>query len=124
MRRVSIVLVLWVLASACFADYAIEWYTIDGGGGTSSGGDYVLSGTIGQPDADRIASCDYHLSGGFWSGPPCIVDLYHFAAFSSQWLESGDVGANLDGQGDVDILDFHIFVSYWLCSCPGDWPWY
>ena len=122
MKRVSIVLALWVLASACFADYSIDWHTTDGGGGTSSGGDYVLTGTIGQPDADRMASCDYHLSGGFWLGPPCIVDLYHFAEFSSQWLASGDVAANLDGQGDVDILDFHIFVSYWLCYCPGEWP--
>jgi hypothetical protein len=37
--------------------YRIDWYTIDGGGGTStggtgSGGPYVLTGTIGQPDAD------------------------------------------------------------------------
>jgi len=31
--------------------YEITWYTIDGGGGTSTGGPYVLTGTIGQPDA-------------------------------------------------------------------------
>ena len=31
--------------------YSIDWFTIDGGGGTSTGGVYSLSGTIGQPDA-------------------------------------------------------------------------
>ena len=33
------------------ADYSVSWYTFDGGGGTSAGGDYTLMGTIGQPDA-------------------------------------------------------------------------
>jgi hypothetical protein len=31
--------------------YFIDWYTIDGGGGTSTGGVYSVSGTIGRPDA-------------------------------------------------------------------------
>ena len=30
---------------------AVDWFTIDGGGGTSTGGVYSVSGTIGQPDA-------------------------------------------------------------------------
>ena len=121
---VSIVLLIVLIGSSANGQYELSWYTIDGGGGTSTGGDYVLSGTIGQPDAGRMSSCEYHLSGGFWLGPPCFVDLRHFARFSSQWLESGDVEANLDSQGDVDLLDLHIFVSHWLCYCPGDWPWY
>ena len=29
----------------------LSWWTAGGGGGTSQGGDYVLSGTIGQPEA-------------------------------------------------------------------------
>ena len=33
-------------------EYSIVWHTIDGGGGTSSGGVYSVSGTIGQADAD------------------------------------------------------------------------
>jgi len=41
-----------LLPSLGFAQqYSIDWSTIDGGGGTSTGGDYSLSGTIGQPDA-------------------------------------------------------------------------
>ncbi len=47
--------------------FSIDWYTIDGGGGTSTGGVYTLSGTIGQPDAGTMAAGNFALRGGFWS---------------------------------------------------------
>jgi hypothetical protein len=49
--------------------YSIDWATIDGGGGTSSNGQYVVSGTIGQPDANQqpMTGGNYSLTGGFWS---------------------------------------------------------
>jgi hypothetical protein len=40
---------------------------VDGGGGISSGGDYAISGTIGQPDAGTLSGGDYTLQGGFWA---------------------------------------------------------
>jgi hypothetical protein len=46
--------------------YTIDWSTIDGGGGTSTGGVYTVSGTIGQPDAGTMSGGTYTLSGGFW----------------------------------------------------------
>ncbi len=47
--------------------YSIDWSTIDGGGGTSTGGVYSVSGTIGQPDAGTTMSGgNYSLDGGFW----------------------------------------------------------
>ena len=103
--------------------YEIDWYSVDGGGGSSSGGGYVVRGTAGQADGGRAASCGYQVAGGYWSEPACVVDLADFAGFSGQWLESGAVAANLDGQGAVDILDLQIFGSSWLCYCEGDWPW-
>src|SRR5207237_7455972 len=48
--------------------YSIDWFTIDGGGGTSSGGAYTLSGTIGQPDAGQLSGGNFTLDGGFWGG--------------------------------------------------------
>jgi hypothetical protein len=49
--------------------YDLTWNTIDGGGGTSTGGGYQLSGTLGQPDAGATLSGGvYSLSGGFWGG--------------------------------------------------------
>ena len=48
--------------------YSIDWYKIAGGGGTSTGGTYQVSGTIGQPDASgAMTGGNYSLTGGFWS---------------------------------------------------------
>lgn len=49
------------------AQYSIDWSTMDGGGGTSTGGDYSLSGTAGQPDAGTMSGGEFVLTGGFWS---------------------------------------------------------
>jgi len=50
------------------AGLALTWWTVDGGGGTSLGGPYALSGTVGQPDAGLLSGGTYTLDGGFWSG--------------------------------------------------------
>jgi hypothetical protein len=46
--------------------YSIDWFTIDGGGGTSSGAVYSISGTVGQADAGTMSGGSYSLAGGFW----------------------------------------------------------
>ena len=48
--------------------YEITWFAIAGGGGTSSGGSYTLSGTIGQSAAGQLTGGSYVLEGGFWAG--------------------------------------------------------
>jgi hypothetical protein len=57
-----------VAGSAQAQSYSIDWFTIDGGGGKSTGGVYSLSGTIGQPDAGVMTNGTYSLVGGFWGG--------------------------------------------------------
>ena len=59
-------------ASALSQNYSIDWFTIDGGGGTSSGGSYAVSGTIGQPDAGSMSGGAYTLVGGFWGAIQAI----------------------------------------------------
>jgi len=60
----------------CFsasAQYSIDWFTIDGGGGTSSGGVYTVSGTIGQPDAGGpLTNGQFSVTGGFWVLPQAV----------------------------------------------------
>lgn len=104
-------------------DYEISWGTIDGGGGTSSGGSYVLTSTIGQPDAAYSSGGNYELLGGFWPGGPlCFVDFYSFARFAEQWLYTGDgLAADLDGSTVVDFGDLKLFVDEWLYFCPYNW---
>ena len=48
---------------------ALDWHSIDGGGGTSSGGNFAVSGTIGQADASAAPMTGgvFSLAGGFWS---------------------------------------------------------
>jgi hypothetical protein len=47
--------------------YNIDWYSMDGGGGTSTGGVYSISGTIGQADAGRMSGGNFTIEGGFWA---------------------------------------------------------
>jgi hypothetical protein len=62
---------VWLLlaATAYAQPFAIDWFTIDSGGGTSTGGVYSLSGTIGQADASAqpMTGGGFSLTGGFWS---------------------------------------------------------
>ena len=126
MKWGSITLVFLMFASVCIADYSIDWYTIDGGGGQSSGGDFILTGTIGQPDAAYSRGGNYELLGGFWPGGPlCFIDFEHYARFAELWLVTG-TGLPADLYEDefniVNGLDLQVFVDYWLCYCPAGWP--
>ncbi len=100
MRSVAVVL---ILAGAGFAaylggDFDLSWYTIDGGGGESTGARFAVAGTIGQPDAGVMAGGDFSLSGGFRAAPAgsaggCVRD--------PEWQCDGDV----DGDGQVNPVD-------------------
>jgi hypothetical protein len=68
--QLGIVLLLAVPFATLAQPYSIDWYTVDGGGGTSAGGNYTLSGTVGQSDAatSTLNGGNYTLQGGFWPG--------------------------------------------------------
>jgi len=65
---VTIALLLAASTALALSGYDLSWWTVDGGGGTASGGSYTLAGAIGQPDAGILAGGDYTLGGGFWGG--------------------------------------------------------
>lgn len=72
MKIQQIILSLGValFAPAAFGQsFAIDWHTIDGGGGTSTGGVFAVNGTVGQPDAgaQSLTNGPFSLTGGFWS---------------------------------------------------------
>jgi len=85
--------------------YNISWYTIDGGGGTSTGGNFSLSGTIGQPDAGTMAGGNFELRGGFWAGGGpallCLGDIVNSATFAPP------------PDGIVDGADLAILLGEW-----------
>jgi hypothetical protein len=121
-----------ITATAASADYDLSWYTIDGGGGTSTGGDFTLSGTIGQPDAGTMSGGSFDLAGGFWSSfaidvePECpipgdlncdgVVDGADLLILLSAWGQCADPGncpADMNGDGSVDGADLLILLSNW-----------
>jgi len=67
------------ILNAAPAQYAMDWWTVDGGGGTLSGGTFSLSGTVGQPDVGpALEGGTYHLVGGYWSG---IGAVQHYEVY-------------------------------------------
>jgi hypothetical protein len=66
-KEFFLALCVGILAQSTFGQsYSIDWFSVDGGGGTSTGGVYSVSGTIGQPDAGTMSGGSYSLVGGFW----------------------------------------------------------
>jgi len=93
--------------------YSIDWHTMEGGGGTSSGSGYILNGAFGQPDGGAtLSGGGYTLESGF----------------------SGILAADAPVSGSVIIFDnstgsFNggagITATTWLASRfrPGPEPW-
>ena len=53
------------------SDYALTWWTIDGGGHTHTNSGYTIHGTVGQPDAGQTQTHGvYTLASGYWPGNP------------------------------------------------------
>jgi hypothetical protein len=119
-----ILLPLAVAAAVVGDDFDLRRSTIDGGGVMlSAGGDFELSGTIGQPDAGAASGGAFVLTGGFWFQQvpaDCNfdggVDLYDYATFEAcmsgpdgGMLEPPCICFDLDGDGDVDLGDVGAF---------------
>lgn len=73
LRKASIALAaLLAVAPACaVTPWSIDWWTLDGGGEMfTAGGDWQLSGTIGQWDSTAHTQASgeaWQLTGGFWA---------------------------------------------------------
>ena len=61
---------LWLalIPGIASAQAALEWQTIDAGGGTSTGGGYTFVGTIAHLEAGMLNGGTYSLAGGFSGG--------------------------------------------------------
>ena len=68
MKTIILILSLLLPSLGFTQTYSVDWYKVAGGGGTSTGSVYSVSGTIGQPDASSAMSGgNYSVTGGFWS---------------------------------------------------------
>jgi hypothetical protein len=132
MRHVApfvLAILLAIFASPARAQFSIDWYTIDGGGGTSSGGSFEVAGTIGQADAGTHSGGQFTVEGGFWpviltSEGGCaadldgngVLDLFDFLAFTNLF-NAGDPDADFNGDGVRDLFDFLAFTNAFNGGC-------
>ena len=59
---------LWLCGGAVQGqNYSIDWFAIAGGGGTSTGGVFTVTSTIGQADGGHMSGGNFTLDGGFWA---------------------------------------------------------
>ena len=123
----SIVAALLISTLAYGSNFDIPWHTVDGGGGASSSGNFLLTGTIGQADASTVTMTGggFAVTGGFWSGggataPPCpadvnndnTVDVLDLLAVLAVWgIASGP--EDINGDGVVDVLDLLHVLALW-----------
>jgi len=70
---VSLLLTVLGLSVGAVGGYALNWWTVDGGGGVSSGGNFDIQGTAGQPDAGVMNGEDFTVEGGFWGGDMVVT---------------------------------------------------
>jgi len=122
MKNRIVLVMFFSTAVACAVAEAFEMtrYTVDSGGVMhSTGAEFELSGTIGQPDAGTLTGGGFQLAGGFWFelGPTdCnedgTVDLLDHDMFT-QCLTGPDAGIpggcecfDVDRSGVIDLRDF------------------
>lgn len=115
----------------------LSWHTVDGGGAMSSaGGDFTLSGAVGQPDAQVtpvMAGGSFEIIGGFWSVASevcnCPGDMNGDGArngrdiqqFADCMVGAGTCDcADIDGVPGINFGDVTDFVSDLLAgaACP------
>jgi hypothetical protein len=115
------------LSAAVAQPLTIPWFTIDGGGGLSSGASLSVGGTIGQHDAGApMHGGRFSVLGGFWEGLPsgiecpCAADYNRdggidgtdVAAFFDDW-EGGAACADVNQDGGIDGGDMEVFFALW-----------
>jgi len=104
----------WLIWSAplALAQFSIPWSTVDGGGGTSTGGTFRVSGTMGQPDASyAMTGGMFAVAGGFWvlpiavqtPGAPELLIAPAASGFATiSWTP--DTGTNWVLQESLDLM--------------------
>ena len=102
-------------------EFDLSWNTIDGGGEMfTTGGDFELSATIGQPDAGAMTGGDFELTSGFWFSVVAgdcntdgAVNLFDYESFQAciTGPNGGPVSpdcacSDFDNDDDVDLNDW------------------
>ena len=67
-KMIPLIGCLWAMQICSAQNFSIAWHKIAGGGGTGTGGNFTLNGTIGQHDAGGgTTNNQFTITGGYWS---------------------------------------------------------
>jgi hypothetical protein len=122
------------LGAGALGDFTLDWWTIAGGGDTwITGGDFELSGTLGQPAVGAaMTGGNFALSGGFWSGvvagptpgdlncdgvvnfddiDPFVLALSDPNGYEQQYPDCNILAGDCNDDGYVDFGDINPFVA-------------
>lgn len=107
-------LLLWLaLAEGVASAQALDWQTIDSGGGASTGGVYRLAGGLGHLNVGTVSSGTYSVAQGFWGG----VGMQPPAA---PVLSINQTAATIILSWPVSTVNFRLFENVSL-SIGGAW---
>jgi len=127
----------WVLLAAstalpalASAQLSISRFVIAGGGDRSTGGGFILTGTIAQaeagPDTGAMSGGGRTLRSGFWYGnpPPCpsdfngdgFVSADDFDAFVEAFVLGNEL-ADINADGFVNGDDYDAYVDQFVAGC-------
>jgi hypothetical protein len=122
----------FVVAMSCAAvahatsgpgSFDMSWWRIASGGGVSSGGAFVLSGTVGQGEvgATTLTGGTFSLTGGFWAGvqvaqwvavppqPPAPAPVMSLRGFATNPVRADRLQVEFslahDGPASLELLD-------------------
>ena len=125
------VVLLLTAVNAHSQPYTINWYKIAGGGGTSTGDVYSVSGTIGQHDAgEQMTGGSYSLTGGFWAlisvaqmpGAPTLFISHAGNTVTVYWQDAS--GWSLQQNGNLaSSAGWSASSGVTLLNGPMDRPW-
>jgi hypothetical protein len=121
--RLAAIAAIMLAGSLVASDFELSRWTVDDGGGVfTTGGEFELSGTAGQPDAATMAGGSFQLTGGFWF--PLVagdcdsdggVNLFDYDDFEpclsgpDTSVTTGCRCQDVDRDGDVDLSDVALF---------------
>lgn len=119
-RNVAVGLLFTVTAWAADGPFDLTRHSVDAGGVVAStGGEFELSGTIGQSDAGFLSGGEFTLAGGFWfplAPTDCnndgFVNQFDLESFTPCLVGPAEPSIvecacfDVDRDGAVDLRDF------------------
>jgi hypothetical protein len=114
MKRTAILGFTVLVIASALAVFSIPWFTIAGGGGTSTNGQYSLTATIGQHDAGGSATnAQYSVTGEFWaatlvqtSGAPFLHISDAAPGFATIWWTPATPGYVLQSTASLSSTNW------------------